>query len=302
VLHSAVRRYGSPEGLVTDSGSVFLANRARDSYGALGIDKHEIERGRPWQNYSETTFGIQKRMTEWHFQGAKSWTELVAAHDRFVSDNNAQAYFAHQKRGDGSRSPGEVLSWVSGMRLHPKDLERAFFSERHPRVIDASGYATLMRWRLYAEEGLAGREANLWLLESTLTVEHEGEPLSAYEVDRDPASGRGGSGRLLEVKKASLLETPPGSSFAHDPFRGGRRPCRRQACDEVRLESDNRLGPGARGGGAATYGADVRRRSPPLRDLRHGRRGGRVHTLHRPPGDRGQGGRAKTDGGWRRAS
>lgn len=39
-------------------------------------------------------------------------------------------------------------------------------------------------------------------------MEHEGEPLSAYEVDRDPASGRGGSGRLLEVKKATLFETP----------------------------------------------------------------------------------------------
>ncbi len=72
------------------------------------------------------------------------------------------------------------------------------------------GYATLMRWRLYAEEGLAGEEAQLWLLERTLTVEHAGEPLSAYEVAYDARSpgGRGGSGRLLEVKKATLYETP----------------------------------------------------------------------------------------------
>lgn len=47
------------------------------------------------------------------------------------------------------------------MRFHPKDLERAFFSERHTRVLDASGYATLMRWRLYAEKGLAGEDADL---------------------------------------------------------------------------------------------------------------------------------------------
>jgi len=96
------------------------------------------------------------------------------------------------------------------MRFHPKDLERAFFSERHSRVIDAAGYATLMRWRLYAEEGLAGREADLWLLERTLTVEHAGQPLSAYEVRYDARSpgGRGGSGKLLGVGRPTLFETP----------------------------------------------------------------------------------------------
>lgn len=93
------------------------------------------------------------------------------------------------------------------MRFHPKDLERAFFSERHTRVLDALGYATLMRWRLYAQEGLAGRKANLWLLENTLTVEHAGEPLSAYEVRYDTAGG-GGSGKLLGVGKPTLFETP----------------------------------------------------------------------------------------------
>lgn len=147
-------------------------------------------------------------MADWHFSKAKSWAELVEAHDRFVEDYNAQTHFAHQRRGDGRRSPVEVLSWVSGMRFHPKDLERAFFSERHSRVVDGLGYVTLMRWRLYGEEGLAGKDAEVWFLEKTLTVEHAGEPLSAYEVDHDSAGGRGGSGRLLAVGKPILFETP----------------------------------------------------------------------------------------------
>jgi hypothetical protein len=46
-----------------------------------------------------------------------------------------------------------------------------------------------MRWRLYAEEGLAGEGADLWLLENTLTVEHAGELLSAYEVAYDAGAG-----------------------------------------------------------------------------------------------------------------
>jgi hypothetical protein len=172
------------------------------------VGKEEIEKGRPWQNYSETTFGIQRRMADWHFARAESWAELADAHDRFVRDYNAQEHFAHHRRKDGRRSPSEVLAWVSGMRFHPEDLERAFFSERHTRVLDALGYATLMRWRLYAEEGLAGEEAELWLLEKTLTVEHAGEPLSAYEVDYDAEGGRGMTGRLLEVRKPTLFETP----------------------------------------------------------------------------------------------
>jgi len=210
VLYRAVERHGAPGMLVTDSGSIFLANRAKAVYAKLGVDKEEIEKGRPWQNYSETTFGIQKRMADWHFSQAESWAALTAAHDRFVADYNAQSHFAHLRREDGRRSPGEVLSWVSGMRFHPKDLERAFFSERHSRVLDAFGYVTLMRWRLYAEEGLAGKEADLWILEKTLTVEHAGEPLSAYEVAYDARSpgGRSGSGRLLEVRRPTLFETP----------------------------------------------------------------------------------------------
>ena len=97
------------------------------------------------------------------------------------------------------------------MRFHPKDLERAFFSERFSRVLDASGYATLMCWRLYGEEALAGKKADLWLLENTLTLEHAGEPLSAYEVAHDAAGSPddtwGRSGRLAVVMKPTLFET-----------------------------------------------------------------------------------------------
>jgi hypothetical protein len=39
-------------------------------------------------------------------------------------------------------------------------------------------------------------------------VEHAGEPLSAYEVAYQAVGGRSGSGRLLEVGKPTLFETP----------------------------------------------------------------------------------------------
>ena len=59
VLYAAVERYGSPEALVTDGGGVFRARQARAVYEALGIAKHEIERGRPWQNFHEKALSCQ---------------------------------------------------------------------------------------------------------------------------------------------------------------------------------------------------------------------------------------------------
>ena len=118
VLFKAVEHYGSPEALVTDSGSVFLANRAKAVYAALGIKKHEIEKGAPWQNFSEATFGIQKRMADFHFEKAENWQELVAAHERWMEDYNLQRHFAHENRTDGRRSPVEVLSPTATLLLN----------------------------------------------------------------------------------------------------------------------------------------------------------------------------------------
>jgi putative transposase len=203
VLYRAVEGYGSPEALVTDSGSIFLANQAKAVYEAAGIAKHEIERGKPWQSYIETTFNIQRRMADWHFAKARSWPESVAVHDRFVEDYNAQRHWAHRRREDGRLSPQEVLGWVTGLRYRPEDLERAFFASRFSRILDALGYATFRRWRLYGEEGLAGREAALWLHAGSLTLEHGGRALSRYDVQR-----AAGSDRIASVAQLRLFQTP----------------------------------------------------------------------------------------------
>ena len=202
VLYRAVERYGSSEALVTDSGSIFLANRAKAIYRSLGITKHEIERGRPWQSYVETAFNVQRRMADWHYAQAESWTEIVQAHERFVEDYNSQSHFAHQRREDGRRSPREVLGWVTGVRYLPEDLERAFFSTRHSRTLDDLGYVRFDHWRVYGEEGLARREAELWLQPGSLTLEHAGEALSRYDVEYLP-----GSKKLARVSRPRLFET-----------------------------------------------------------------------------------------------
>jgi putative transposase len=202
VLYRAVERYGSPGALVTDSGSVFRATRAKAIYEVLGMEHEQIERGRPWQNYAETTFAIQERMADHHFGLAESWPELVDAHERWVHDYNHQDHWAHLGREDGRRSPMEVLGWLSEVRYRPEDLERAFFSSRFTRVLDGLGYARFRHWRLYGEEGLAKKETALWLQEESLTLEYRGQPLSRYDV-----AFEGGTEDLRAVTRATLFET-----------------------------------------------------------------------------------------------
>jgi putative transposase len=98
VLYTAVERYGSPEVLVSDGGGVFRASQAKAVYRSLGITKEEIERRRPWQNFIETTFNIQRRMADYYFERAESWEELVGAHDRWVEQYNLQKHWAHRER------------------------------------------------------------------------------------------------------------------------------------------------------------------------------------------------------------
>jgi putative transposase len=183
VLYRAVERYGSPEALVTDGGGVFRSKRANAVYEALNIRKEEIERGKPWQSFIETTFNIQRRMADYHFARAESWPQLVAVHEQWVCNYNEQSHFAHREREDGRGSPQEVLGWVTGIRYRKEDLERAFFSTRFSRTLDSLGYARFRHWRIYGEEALAGNEAALWLEPETLTVECVGETLSRYEVE-----------------------------------------------------------------------------------------------------------------------
>ena len=207
VLFRAVQEYGPPEAFVTDSGSIFLANRAQAIYRALGIRKLEIEKGQPWQSYLETAWNVQRRMADHYFAGAKDWSGLLQEHDRWMRDYNVQEHYAHQERKQGRRSPSEVLAWVKTPRFREEDLARAFFSARHTRTLDGLGYLTLQRFRLYAEEGLAGREVAVWVQEDSLTVEYGGEALSRYNVECDPANGVSSVGRLRRVKGYTLFES-----------------------------------------------------------------------------------------------
>ncbi len=202
ILYSAIRQHGSPESLVSDGGSIFKAKQAMAIYKALDITKEKIEKRQPWQSYIETGFNVQRRMADWHFAQAHTWEELVAGHEKWVADYNYQVHWGHRDRQDGQHSPAEVLGWVSGSQISPEELHRVFYSTRFGRKVDVLGYARFRHWRVYGEEGLAGKGAAVWLYNETLSVEFGDQPLSQYEVRYGP------DGRYLrEIAHPRLFET-----------------------------------------------------------------------------------------------
>ena len=89
------------------------------------------------------------------------------------------------------------------VRHHPVDLSRAFFSTMLVRKLDASGYARVKHWRVYAEEGLARCEVGVWLGDGKMVLEYGGKTLSRYDVSlsRDAAT-------LEVVTNPRLFATP----------------------------------------------------------------------------------------------
>jgi transposase len=186
VLFMAIRNHGAPEGLVSDGGAVFKAKRAETIYQTLGILKHRIDPGEPWQNYIETTFGIQRRMADYHLAQATTWTELLDAHAQWVADYNFQDHWAHRDRPNGRTSPFQVLAWRHGRIFREADLRHVFYALQYRRRVDWAGYIRFRHWRIYAEEGIAGATVALWLYDESLTVVCADEALAAYTVAYQP--------------------------------------------------------------------------------------------------------------------
>jgi hypothetical protein len=186
VLFAAIRMHGSPDGLVSDGGSVFRAKQALAIYQRLGIAKHQIKKGQAWQNYIETMFNVQRRMADYEFSKATTWNHLQAAHDRWVNEYNHQVHWAHRMRDDGRETPAEVLDWIYGRVWVEQALHYAFYATRFGRQLNKSGYVRFRHYHLYVEPGLDRRRVAIWLYQEQLSIEFNNTLLVQYSVEYQP--------------------------------------------------------------------------------------------------------------------
>ncbi|GAC1386265.1 MAG: hypothetical protein NVSMB42_06650 [Herpetosiphon sp.] len=66
VLYAAVEQHGSPEAIVSDSGSSFRAKQTLDDLRGLGHDAAFYRTPPTLKNYIETAFNVQWRIADWH--------------------------------------------------------------------------------------------------------------------------------------------------------------------------------------------------------------------------------------------
>ncbi len=182
VLAMALRAYGAPEAIVTDSGGIFYSLKALAIYEALDIQKERIDPRQSWQNYIEAHFGIMRRIGDHRLNQAISWEEIKQAHRRFADDYNEQIHFAHQARQDHRHSPKEELRGVLARTLPESLLAQIFFTSQVTCHLDRSGYLRFRRWRFYAEAGLAKKPVIVHLSTNALRVEYENTDLALYTV------------------------------------------------------------------------------------------------------------------------
>jgi putative transposase len=140
VLYPAIRKFGVSGVLVSDSGGVFFSHDVMNIYNFLGVQKEQIKKGKPYQNYIEAAFGVQRRMADWSFESAQTWEDLLAAHEKWLLDYNHQRHMAHENRDDNCHSPAAVLGWVKGMQPEPELIYRAFSAIGETRVLNSAGY------------------------------------------------------------------------------------------------------------------------------------------------------------------
>jgi len=65
VLYDAIRHFGVPEVLVSDNGTIFTSHDTRWTCEQLGIEKREIKKGRPYQNYIEAALYVTWNYPSW---------------------------------------------------------------------------------------------------------------------------------------------------------------------------------------------------------------------------------------------
>ncbi len=202
VLVDAIRRYGTPEALVTDGGGQFHSNMANALYEMLDIRKEKIDPGQPWENYAETLFSVQRRMADHSISNARTFPEIQKAHQTWWKNYNAEDHYGHRERQDGRHSPEAVLRGRLGRTLPEEVLARVLYATQFTRRLDQFGYAHFNNWRFFGEDGLAGEEVQVWLYEGTLKITYQATALSQYSVTFQPDHKH-----IEEVKRSHHFET-----------------------------------------------------------------------------------------------
>jgi len=193
--------------LVSDSGGIFVSKQAKFIYARLHIQKEQIHKKQAWENLIETQFNLQRRLADFHFAQVTSWEGAKLEHEWWMAAHNEESHWAHRQRGDGKRTPTEVLDQALGHVWPEAYLHWVFFTRRFSRWLDRLGYLRFRQWHLYGEEGLARQPATVWLYGKTLTIDFASTPLTQFAVTFQPDQKRFRIVKVLDPSKPNIVRS-----------------------------------------------------------------------------------------------
>jgi transposase InsO family protein len=192
VLYAAIRRYGVPVYLISDSGGAFIADAFAGVCTRLGIDHQTIvsTEGQSYMNLMETHFNIQRRLYDYQLALTRTPREFEEAHQRFLLLYNTTAHQGLLKERFPSPIPLHVLGESKGRLVPPQELDQKFAHALFPRITNRYGCVTLHRYHFYVEQGLPQTQVLLWVSGEELRAVFDTVVLAEYHCHYDVRHGK----------------------------------------------------------------------------------------------------------------
>jgi len=167
ILQKALMQYGCPKRIVSDNGSVFKAHLLERAINKLGIDWHNIEKGKPWQNLMESHFSIEYRLLDSYAKASVDLKDIQRQYGRFINEYNRSGHWHHKAYTEDGRiyykSPQSILGLAKGEVFTSQDLSKTFAFKHYQRVISRKGQIRILGYILYVDDGLADETVEIYI-------------------------------------------------------------------------------------------------------------------------------------------
>lgn len=203
LLHAAFTEFGLTWGIVSDNGSQFRADAYLDVLDELGIEPCPIEKRQSWQSLIETQFNVQRRIADYHFKRADTYSEIEDQHAAFIQLFNTTRHWAHRDRTDDKLTPIAVLDGNLGRAIEQRQFQRAFRHMQYARVVNHHGLVSVQRFYIYAERGLSRQRVTVWVYDNRLNIAYNNTLLARYDCKIQRSQKK-----LAAVTDPVLYDTP----------------------------------------------------------------------------------------------
>jgi len=189
ILQKALLQYGCPKQIVSDNGGVFKAHLLERAIDNLGIDWHNIEKGKPWQNLMESHFSIEYRLLDSYIKVCTELKDIQQRHGRFIEEYNHSGHWHHKAHTEDGRiyykSPQTILGSAKGDIFTSQELSRTFAFKHYQRIVSRKGQIRILGYILYVDEGLADETVDVYIYPECLQIEHDRQVVVEYGCNYD---------------------------------------------------------------------------------------------------------------------